>query len=111
MGGLATFLGSALGGLATWLGTFLGKKAAVVAASLTVFVGLLSVFWVAIKGLSALLVVSFPSGGMAHYLVVGMNLFLPDNFELCVSTMLAADVLAYLYKRQLENIAKPAAGS
>jgi hypothetical protein len=104
---LATFLTGLFSSIFTLLSTWLGKKAAVTAAVLTVSLAALTTLWAALKGLYAGIVYVLPSDGLGHWLLVGFNLFLPDNWEICIAAMLAADVAVYLYRWNMAHVINP----
>lgn len=101
---LATFLTSIFSSLFGLLSSWFGKKAALATAIITVSLAALTTLVVALKALYATVVYLMPTTGLGHYLLIGFNLFLPDNWEVCVGAMLSADVAVFLYRWNMAHI-------
>ncbi|GAB3258136.1 DUF5455 family protein [Chitinimonas naiadis] len=104
---LALFLEGVFGALVAAFANWLGKRAAVFVAAMTVFLAALAALWVAIRGLIAGLMVVIPNSGLTHWLLVGLNLVLPANWEVCCSAMVAADLAVYLYRWNMAHVLQP----
>jgi hypothetical protein len=87
---LATAIGTALTGLIAFFGKFLTKKLAIVAAAVTAAVGFTAAFIASIEGLMAGIAYGMPSTG-------NWFAFLPDNLSACVSAILAAELVRWVY--------------
>ena len=105
---LSLFLQGAFGALVGLFGKWLASRAAVVAAALTVFAAALAGLWATLKVTLGALTYVLPDTGLMHWVLVGMSLVLPDNFELCVSAMLSTDVAVYLYRWNMAHVMEPA---
>lgn len=108
---LAAFLGNAFAGLITLLASWLGKKVAVSAALIAVYTAGLGTLWAAIKLLVGGLTVLLPSDGLGYWMLMGMNMVLPDNWEVCAAAMLSADAAVFLYRFNQTRIVGAAAQS
>ncbi len=95
---LAAFFGSVLTGVVALLTSWLGKKAAIAVALVAAYGAALTALWAGISLLIGNLAGLIPQNAYTNSMWVGMNLVIPDNFEVCVSAMLAADVAVYLYR-------------
>ena len=87
---LASAVGTALAALIGFFGKWLTKKFAVLAAVLTATVAFTAAFLGAIEGLLAGINYAMPSLG-------SWFTFLPSNLSACVGTILAAEVMRWVY--------------
>lgn len=87
---LATVIGSGLTGLIAFFGKFLTKKLAVVAAVVTAAAVFTAAFIASIEGLMAGISYAMPSTG-------NWFVFLPDNVSACVSAILGAELIRWVY--------------
>lgn len=101
---LASFLTSIFSSLFGLLSSWLGQKAAMATAIVTVSLAALATLVAALKLLYTGITYAMPSSGLGHYLLIGFNLFLPDNWEVCVGAMLSADVAVFLYRWNMAHI-------
>ncbi|MDD3802154.1 MAG: DUF5455 family protein [Desulfuromonas thiophila] len=104
---LAGFLTGVFSSIFTLLAEWLGKKAALTLTAIGFFLAALAALWAAISTLLGSIAAALPTGGLMHWVFVGMNLAIPDNFEVCVAAMLAADLAVYLYRWNMQHILEP----
>lgn len=100
----ASFLTSIFSSIFGLLTSWLGQKAAMAAAIITVSLATLATLITALKMLYTGITYVMPSSGLGHYLLIGFNLFLPENWEVCVGSMLSADVAVFLYRWNMSHI-------
>jgi len=89
---LAGVLGGLFASLVGWLAQFVTKRLAVVAAAVTVLIGLTTAFFAALDALISGLVGVMPSGMAAFW-----GHFAPTNLDLCLSAFLAANATRWVY--------------
>jgi len=88
----------------SWVGYFavnLTKKAAMIAAGIATFSGIVASMYAAMAALVAGASYAFPNGGL---IATGVWLFLPDNAIACMTIMIAADVCMSLFFWQSVNL-------
>ncbi len=95
---LASFLGSIFTALVGFFSAYLTKRLALVAAGVVAIAGAFTVFYAAVLALVAGLSVPFPVVGNAVYC------FLPANTQACVSAILTAYVLRWVYEWKVRVI-------
>ncbi|GHD52508.1 hypothetical protein SAMN05216429_106128 [Marinobacter persicus] len=94
---LAGILGTALTGLIAFFGKFLTKKLAIVAAVITAAVSLTGAFLVTIEGIMAGIYYAMPTTG-------NWFAFLPGNFSACVSAIVTAEIVRWVYDWNIKII-------
>jgi hypothetical protein len=95
---LAAALFGVFGGFMTLLVSWLGKKAAMSVALMAAYLAALGILWVSIKLLLGAIVWVLPTDPLAQWVIIGFNLVLPSNWEVCASAMVSADLLVFLYR-------------
>lgn len=96
---LGSLLVSLFGSVAVFLAKFVGVRVAGMAAAFATFTALTAAVYVAAGVLAATVAASFPG-----IVMTGVWLFVPDNAPLCVSAMLATDVMVALYRWNLGGL-------
>lgn len=105
---LSVFLQGVFGALIGLFSKWLTSKAAVIAAALTVFAAALVALWSSLKLTLGAITYVLPDSEMTHFVLMGFNLVLPDNWEMCLSAMLATDTAVYLYRWNMAHVMEPA---
>ena len=94
---LAGALGTALTGLIGFFGKYFTKKLAILAAVITAAATLTGGFLLAIEGLMAGIHYAMPSLGNWYT-------FIPGNFTACVSTLITAEIIRWVYDWNIKII-------
>lgn len=89
---LAGVIGTAFAGLFAWLLTFMTKRLAIVVLAVGVLLTLTASLFVALESLLSGLVYILPAS-----LTQSVGLFAPSNLSLCVSIVVSAHMLRYVY--------------
>ena len=110
MARLAEYFASVFGGFLEILVAWLGKKAAFAVALLAAYVTALTALWASISLLIGGLVSMLPQNSYTGAIFVGLNLVIPTNFELCVSAMLASDLVVFLYRFHTNKVVPSISG-
>lgn len=95
---LASFFASIFTALIGFFATYLGKRLALVAAAIVAVAGAFTVFYTAVLALIAGLAVPYPIVGNAVYC------FLPSNTQACISAVITAYVLRWVYEWKIRVI-------
>lgn len=109
MARLAAFLFGSFNAFLALIASWLGKKAAVSAALIAVYLAAVGALWSSVKLLLGGLTYVFPQSSLVHWLMVGFNLVLPPNWELCLAAIVSSDVAVFLYRFNQNRIVGAAA--
>jgi hypothetical protein len=101
MSKLAGWLTSLFSGLTVYFAAHMTKRAALIAAGIATFAGMVTALYAAMAALVSGAVAAFPNGGM---IATGVWLFVPDNAMACVGIMIAADTALSLFFWQNVNL-------
>lgn len=104
MGLIASFLVSVFGQVFSFLSARIGTRLAMIALALAAFAAALTALYTALKVSIGTLVFVFDSTGLGHWLVVGLGLVLPDNWDLCLSVKIAVDLAVFLYQWNMRYV-------
>lgn len=96
---LAAYIGTLFTSIATFFATYITKRLAIIAAAIALFVSVTAAFFVSIKALLSGLSVALPEA-----VVIGASWFLPANAVPCVSAVLTALALRWVYHWQIKII-------
>ena len=96
---LAGVLGTLFSGTVAWFAQFITKKLAIVAAAITVMVGLTAALFVASTALVTSVYVTLPSS-----ITAGISIVLPENIHACVGVLVTARILNWAYDWQTKFI-------
>jgi hypothetical protein len=91
-------------GIVVWIIGLFSKRATLGLALAAMILTLTATLWAGLLFLVSKVVYAVPSGELAQWVLVGLNLALPDNFFFCVSIMLSADAAVWLYQYKLRNV-------
>jgi hypothetical protein len=97
---LAAFLGSLFGAIAQFFTRFVAARTAMGLAAVSVF-GVLTVAFVG--AISTAITAVLWAGVLPAPVVLGFSFFMPDNFALCVSTIIALEIASALYRWNVKN--------
>lgn len=88
------------GAIAGWLAGFIAKKAALTVALGGVVVVLTLALFGLYKAVSALLLYSISN----EYVLMVFNQIWPDNANLCIGSIIAAEVAAFVYRYKVKML-------
>jgi hypothetical protein len=89
---LIKWLAGAIASLAAFFVTFIGKKLAMVAAAITVMIGLTTAVWLALQG-----VVNGVSASMPAGITTAAGWIIPGNLPECAAAIISAKVIRFAY--------------
>lgn len=96
---LADFLIHGFGLIFSFLANRIGSRVAMIAMAVAAFAAALAALYATLKMLVSSLFFTFEqSGALGHWLVIGLNLVLPDNWDVCLSVKIATDLAVFLYQ-------------
>lgn len=95
----ADFLVSVFGQIFTFLAARIGTRIAMIALAVTAFAAALTALYASLRLLVGTVTYAFDaSSPLGHWLVIGLNLVLPDNWDVCLSVKIATDLAVFLYQ-------------
>lgn len=102
---LASFLVTVFGQVFSYLASRIGTRVAMIALAVAAFAAALAGLYSALRLLVGSLSFVFDSSGpLGHWIVVGLNLLLPDNWDVCLSVKIATDLAVFLYKWNMRYV-------
>jgi len=94
---IAAFILSLFGGLASWLMQFIAKRAAVTLSLAATVVAMTLALFLMYKGIMATLVYVIPN----ELIRMVFTEIWPDNADLCIGSIIASEVAAFIYGHKL----------
>lgn len=96
---LAAWLGSLFTSIATFFAAYITKRLAIIAAAIALMVSITATFFAALRGLLTGVTAVLPDA-----VVIGASWFLPSNAIPCMSIVLSALALRWLYNWHIKII-------
>jgi hypothetical protein len=106
MGLLAGFFQTVFTSIFGFFATWLGQRGARIALAITFYAAALAALFAAMTAAMAGIVAAVPTTGYGYWILVGISIGLPDNFEICSAAMLSGDVAVFLYRWNMNHVLK-----